>query len=99
MIIIIFMCLFIQISALTIGTSYLIGGFIPLLPYFFIKDTNNGLIASVLVTSITLLIFGYVKSIYLRPKQAIMGAIQTLLIGAVAAACSYGIVALVNKAE
>ncbi|CAO3624454.1 unnamed protein product [Cunninghamella blakesleeana] len=87
------------ISALTIGTSYLLGGFIPLLPYIFIKDTNNGLIASVLVTSITLLIFGYVKSIYLRPKQAIMGAIQTLLIGAVAAACSYGIVAIVNKAE
>ncbi|KAI9300429.1 Ccc1 family, partial [Cunninghamella echinulata] len=87
------------ISALTIGTSYLFGGFIPLLPYFFINDTNNALIASVLVTSITLFVFGYVKSIYLRPRQAIMGAIQTLLIGAVAAACSYGIVAIVNESE
>ncbi|KAI8069930.1 VIT family-domain-containing protein [Gongronella butleri] len=84
------------ISALTIGTSYLIGGLIPLLPYLFVNDTKDGLFISVLVTSITLFIFGYVKSIYLRPKQALMGALQTLIIGAVAAACSYGIVAIVD---
>lgn len=88
-----------QISALTIGTSYLLGGFIPLLPYFFIDDTNRALLLSVLVTSLTLFVFGYVKSIYLRPKQAFIGAIQTLTIGAVAAACSYGIVALVNESS
>ncbi|SAM02434.1 hypothetical protein [Absidia glauca] len=87
------------ISALTIGTSYLLGGFIPLLPYFFIDDTNRALLLSVLVTSLTLFVFGYVKSIYLRPKQAFIGAIQTLTIGAVAAACSYGIVALVNESS
>ncbi|ORX57959.1 DUF125-domain-containing protein [Hesseltinella vesiculosa] len=84
------------ISALTIGTSYLIGGLIPLLPYLFVNDTKEGLFISVLVTSITLFIFGYVKSIYLRPKQALMGALQTLIIGAVAAAFSYLIVALVD---
>ncbi|ORZ06945.1 VIT family-domain-containing protein [Absidia repens] len=87
------------ISALTIGTSYLLGGFIPLLPYFFMDDTNQALLVSVLVTSITLFAFGYIKSIYLRPKQALIGALQTLTIGAVAAACSYGIVALVNESS
>ncbi|KAI8381184.1 VIT family-domain-containing protein [Radiomyces spectabilis] len=84
------------ISAVTIGVSYLLGGFIPLLPYMFIADTINALWASIFVTSLTLFIFGYVKSIYLRPAQALIGALQTLAIGAIAAACSYGIVALVN---
>ena len=47
----------------------------------------------------TLLAFGYIKSIYLRPAQAVMGALQTLAIGGIAAGCSYGIVALVNSAN
>ncbi|KAI8366850.1 VIT family-domain-containing protein [Blakeslea trispora] len=86
------------ISALTIGSSYLIGGTIPLLPYLFMQDVTNALYTSFLVTSLTLFCFGYLKSIYLRPKQAFIGAVQTLLIGAVAAASSYGIVAFVNRA-
>ncbi|KAG2199239.1 hypothetical protein INT47_010614 [Mucor saturninus] len=84
------------ISALTIGFSYLIGGIIPLLPYLFIDDTTNALYTSCFVTGLTLFCFGYLKSIYLRPKQAFIGAVQTLAIGAVAAAFSYGIVAAVN---
>lgn len=79
--------------------SYLVGGLIPLLPYIFINDTLDALWASVLVTSITLFVFGYVKSIYLRPAQAIMGALQTLAVGAVAAGSSYAIVALVNTSS
>jgi VIT1/CCC1 family predicted Fe2+/Mn2+ transporter len=63
------------------------------------NDTTQALLVSVLVTSITLFAFGYIKSIYLRPKQALIGALQTLTIGAVAAACSYGIVALVNESS
>ncbi|KAF1797461.1 VIT family-domain-containing protein [Mucor lusitanicus] len=87
------------ISALTIGLSYLFGGLIPLLPYVFIQNTSNALYTSCLVTSLTLFCFGYLKSIYLRPKQALIGAIQTLAIGAVAAAFSYGIVAFFNAAN
>ncbi|KAI9251234.1 VIT family-domain-containing protein [Sporodiniella umbellata] len=85
------------ISALTIGSSYFLGGLIPLLPYMFILDTSNALYTSCFVTSLTLFCFGYLKSIYLRPRQALMGAIQTLAIGAVAAAFSYGIVAVVDN--
>ncbi|KAI9255792.1 VIT family-domain-containing protein [Phascolomyces articulosus] len=85
------------ISAATIGLSYLFGGLIPLLPYFLINDTTDALFSSIVVTSMTLLAFGYIKSIYLRPAQAVMGALQTLAIGGIAAGCSYLIVAFVNS--
>ncbi|KAJ8659692.1 hypothetical protein O0I10_004671 [Lichtheimia ornata] len=80
------------ISALTIGSSYFIGGLIPLLPYIFIEESTFALYISVAVTFLTLLIFGYVKSRLVNPKGAIKGAFQTLLIGAIAAGASYSIV-------
>lgn len=86
-----------KISAATIGLSYLFGGLIPLIPYMLVTNTTDAMLYSVIVTLLTLFIFGYVKSIYLRPAQAILGAIQTLAVGAVAAGCSYAIVALVNS--
>ncbi|KAL1918772.1 uncharacterized protein VTP21DRAFT_2794 [Calcarisporiella thermophila] len=79
-------------SAMTIGLSYLVGGFIPLLPYFFIVRADVALLVSVIVTGISLLVFGYIKSYYLSPKQAVWGALQTLLVGGFAALCSYGLV-------
>ncbi|KAI9017909.1 Ccc1 family [Phycomyces nitens] len=82
------------ISALTIGVSYFVGGLIPLLPYLFLEDAMLALYVSVAVTSLTLLVFGYVKSKLVNPDGAFMGAVQTLLIGAVAAGASYGIVKL-----
>jgi VIT1/CCC1 family predicted Fe2+/Mn2+ transporter len=57
----------------------------------------DGLYLSCFVTGLTLFCFGYLKSIYLRPKQAFIGAVQTLAIGAVAAAFSYFVVAIVNN--
>lgn len=84
---------------MTIGLSYFIGGLIPLLPYCFIDDAVFALYISVAVTSLTLLIFGYVKSRLVNPNGALWGAVQTLLIGAVAAGASYGIVYLLPQAE
>lgn len=84
---------------MTIGFSYFIGGLIPLIPYFFIDDATIGLYASIAVTSLTLLIFGYIKSRLVNPKGAISGAFQTLLIGAVAAGASYGIVYLLPQEQ
>jgi VIT1/CCC1 family predicted Fe2+/Mn2+ transporter len=63
-----------------------------------IKDATHALYVSCLVTSVTLFCFGYLKSIYLRPRQALIGAIQTLAVGAVAATFSYGIVAFFDSA-
>ncbi|OZJ02790.1 hypothetical protein BZG36_04417, partial [Bifiguratus adelaidae] len=80
------------ISAVTIGTSYFLGGLIPLLPYFFVDNTTLALYLSVILTSITLLIFGFVKSLYLNPLKALYSALQTLTIGGAAAASSYLVV-------
>ncbi|KAI9485573.1 MAG: VIT family-domain-containing protein [Benjaminiella poitrasii] len=86
------------ISALTIGFSYFVGGIIPLLPYMFFEKTYQALYCSCFVTFFTLFCFGYMKSIYVRPNQAFIGALQTLAIGAIAAAFSYSIV-LYSRAE
>lgn len=72
--------------------SYLLGGLIPLIPYFFLSNAFEALYISIAVTLTTLLIFGYVKSVLVSPKTAIKGALQTLVIGAVAAGASFGIV-------
>ena len=49
-------------SASTIGVSYVVGGLIPLAPYFAMRDLGTALIASVAVTISALFIFGGVKA-------------------------------------
>ncbi|THU93177.1 hypothetical protein K435DRAFT_840370 [Dendrothele bispora CBS 962.96] len=50
------------ISAFTIGMGYLIGGLIPLFPYFFIPHAQTALVYSCIVTGVVLLIFGAIKA-------------------------------------
>src|ERR1700761_6207563 len=50
------------LSAFTIGMGYLLGGAIPLIPYFFIPTAHIALIYSSILTGIVLLIFGAVKA-------------------------------------
>src|SRR5947209_12352700 len=45
-------------SAFNIGLSYVVGGLVPLLPYFFVSSPLTGLKYSVVVTLICLFIFG-----------------------------------------
>ena len=80
-------------SALNIGLSYVAGGIIPLSPYFFISDTEEALIYSVVATLICLFIFGYFKS-RITGVNAWWGAIRVTLIGAVAAAAAFGVAKL-----
>ncbi|KAH7912872.1 VIT family-domain-containing protein [Hygrophoropsis aurantiaca] len=85
------------ISAFTIGMGYLIGGIIPLLPYFFIPRAHEALFYSCALTGLVLLIFGAVKARVTGAGQGatgyIWGAVSTLLVGGAAAAAAYGIVA------
>ncbi|KAI0089461.1 membrane fraction protein [Irpex rosettiformis] len=91
------------VSAFTIGMGYLIGGFIPLLPYFFVPRAKIALLYSCLLTGIVLLIFGAVKA---RVTGAagqgfggyVYGAFSTLMVGGAAAAAAYGLVALMEGA-
>ena len=75
-------------SALTIGMSYAFGGLVPLLPYYFTKTPNEGLIYSAMTTLLCLFIFGYFKS-RVTGQPPIFGALKVTLIGAVAAAAAF----------
>jgi VIT1/CCC1 family predicted Fe2+/Mn2+ transporter len=75
-------------SALTISFSYILGGIIPLSPYFFVKDAHNGLAISAVMTMLALLIFGYVKGKFTGAKP-LLSAIQTVIIGGIAATVAF----------
>jgi predicted membrane protein (TIGR00267 family) len=49
-------------SGLTVAISYLISGFIPLFPYFFVQIPYKALLISIIVTFIALVVFGYMKA-------------------------------------
>lgn len=76
------------LSALTIGVSYLIGGLIPLAPYFFTPQIRQALLISVLVTGIALAMFGAVKG-HFTGISRIKSAAQTLLVGGLAAGAAF----------
>ena len=82
-------------SAFNIGFSYIIGGIIPLSPYFFVPDGITGLKYSATVTLICLFIFGYYKS-KLTGQKPFEGALRVMLIGAIAAGCAFMIARLIG---
>lgn len=82
-------------SALTIGAAYIVGGIIPLSPYFFTQHPKDGLLYSAIVTLISLFIFGYFKS-KLTGQPLFKGALKVMAIGAIAAAAAFGIAKLIG---
>ena len=82
-------------SAFNIGLSYVIGGIIPLSPYFFVHDGSTGLKISAVITLCCLFLFGFFKS-RITGVNPWWGAIRVTLIGAVAAACAFGIAKLIQ---
>jgi len=65
------------ISAFTIGVGYLIGGLIPLFPYLFIHNAKVALFWSCIVTGITLLLFGVVKTYFTGAKGGFGGYLES----------------------
>uniref|UniRef100_A0A6M2EQU7 Vacuolar iron transporter n=1 Tax=Populus davidiana TaxID=266767 RepID=A0A6M2EQU7_9ROSI len=82
-------------SALTIAIAYILGGFVPLIPYMFIPSAQDAVIASVILTLAALLIFGFAKG-YFTGNKPFRSALQTALIGAIASAAAYGIAKAVH---
>jgi VIT1/CCC1 family predicted Fe2+/Mn2+ transporter len=76
------------VSALTIGTSYLVGGLIPLTPYFVIHTMHDALLVSVATTGMALAVFGAVKG-HFTGISKIKSAVQTLLVGGLAAGAAF----------
>jgi VIT1/CCC1 family predicted Fe2+/Mn2+ transporter len=83
------------LSAGRIGGSYVLGGLIPLLPYMFVPSSRLALIWSALLTFIALVAFGAVKGRF-TGVSIWKSAVQTSLIGAIAAAVAFFLARLVN---
>ena len=75
-------------SAMTIGTSYIIGGLIPLAPYLIADKVLDGLVYSSIITLLSLFVFGYLKSKALG-QNPWNGALKIAAIGGFAASAAY----------
>jgi VIT1/CCC1 family predicted Fe2+/Mn2+ transporter len=82
-------------SAATIAMSYIVGGLVPLAPYMLVSNALLGLRYSAGVTTAALLLFGYVKGRF-TGAHAWRSAMQTLIIGGLAAAAAFGLARLIS---
>lgn len=81
-------------SALTIALSYVLGGMIPLAPYMFTTTASSALMPSVSLTLAALILFGYVKGRFTGALPW-RSALQTAVIGSLAAGAAFGIARLI----
>lgn len=81
-------------SSLTIGSSYIAGGMIPLAPYMFIANAQTALLVSVILTLIALFLFGLIKGKFTGTKP-FKSAWQTTLVGGLAAGVAYMVAKLI----
>jgi VIT1/CCC1 family predicted Fe2+/Mn2+ transporter len=82
-------------SAIVIAASYIVGGLVPLSPYFFFSSARAALPLSVAVTLVALAVFGYVKGRFTVAKP-MKSAWQTVVVGGLAAAAAFGIARLIG---
>lgn len=82
-------------SAFNIGVSYVVGGFVPLSPYFFVASATDALKISVVITLVCLFVFGFFKS-KITGVNPWTGGLKVLMIGALAAGAAFGIAKLIE---
>ena len=82
-------------SAFNIGLSYIVGGLIPLIPYFFVSDAISGLKVSAIITLACLFIFGFFKS-KITGINPWTGGLKVMMIGALAAGAAFTIAKLIE---
>jgi VIT1/CCC1 family predicted Fe2+/Mn2+ transporter len=83
-------------SAFTIGGAYVGGGLIPLAPYFLRDAVSRALPVSIALTLEALLIFGGVKG-QLTGVAPLRTALQTAIVGSLAAAAAFAIARLASR--
>jgi vacuolar iron transporter family protein len=79
-----------RVSAATIAGAYIVGGLIPLAPYFMFAAAARALTVSVAFTLLALFVFGYVKG-HFTGARPLWSAAQTTLVGGLAAAAAFAI--------
>jgi VIT1/CCC1 family predicted Fe2+/Mn2+ transporter len=84
-------------SAFNIGSSYIIGGMVPLVPYFFVSTSLEGLKISAMITLACLYIFGFFKS-KITGINPWIGGLKVMMIGALAAGTAFTIAKLIQAA-
>ncbi|VEU22433.1 DEKNAAC103685 [Brettanomyces naardenensis] len=89
-------------SALTIGSGYFFGGFVPLMPYFFTSTVITGLLISVVVMLFTLFWFGYLKARISMGSECgtwtcVSEGLQMVLVGSLAAGSAWVLVYLIDR--
>ena len=82
-------------SALTIAGAYAVGGFVPLFPYMLLTRMHSAFLLSVTLTLLALFVFGYIKANF-TGSAPVRGAVQTLIIGALAASAAFFIAKLIS---
>jgi vacuolar iron transporter family protein len=82
-------------SAWTIALAYIVGGLVPLSPYFFTNSVHQALLVSVFVTLAALGVFGYVKGRF-TVKKPLKSAWQTMAVGSLAAAAAFTLAKLLG---
>ena len=91
---------------LTIASGYFLGGFIPLVPYFFIgkEQVLLALWWSLGVMGVSLFAVGYGKTCFVcgwkgsrNISAGTKGGVQMMIVGAVAAGCAMGLVRQFNS--
>lgn len=75
-------------SAGTIAAAYIAGGIIPLGPYIVLRTASTALTVSAITTLAALGVFGYIKGRF-TGAPPVRSAIQTVLIGGLAAAAAF----------
>ncbi len=84
-------------SAATIAAAYIAGGFFPLLPYMLVATASSALRLSTALTLVALAVFGALKG-RLLGESLVRSALQTMLIGGLAAAAAFALARLLNHA-
>ncbi|PLB53034.1 vacuolar iron transporter Ccc1 [Aspergillus steynii IBT 23096] len=89
------------VCALTIALGYFIGGFVPLVPYFFVGPTEAfvALRWSIATMVVALFVFGYGKTCFVsgwkgkrNVRGGMVGGVQMVLVGGIAAGSAMGLV-------
>ena len=83
------------VSAGTIALSYIIGGAVPLSPYFFISQPHQAFLVSIGLTLCALVLFGYIKSKFIGVNPW-KGAVRTAVVGALAASAAYFLARMIS---
>lgn len=83
-------------SAITIASAYAVGGSIPLLPYMFISNPGQALWWSIGATLCALFLFGWIKG-SITGTRASRSALETVMVGGLAAAAAFSIAKVVSQ--